>query len=321
TDNYWASRYLLTFQNAEVAREWWDLVQKEYPEQGIRNGPQLFSFNGDNFLSKPATNKKFDHLKTKWMYSQIGDATGTGGRTQEVIPLQDEDGKSLGEVGRRGSDASTSTTGPLNVDKVSEGLEQIQKLMSQNAAQIQTLAQNQTASQSRLDALQEIVQKNSTQIGKVLEARISNQNGMKEKEQNTAQSKEEADRQAALIQNMQSILDQNAAQIKDLTETLGNFAANFGDVSSVSHKAASPNEKSANCTHNVRPPPRKIEKKIVGYDYGSPPILKAPLSPSRKEGITDGRLVNGIDKDSVKKKDRSNGVANGSMNKKPSKVH
>ncbi|KAL9609991.1 MAG: hypothetical protein Q9167_005264 [Letrouitia subvulpina] len=322
TDNYWASRYLLTFQNAEVAKEWWDLVQKEYPDQGIRNGPQLFSFNGDNFPSKPATNKKFDHLKTKWIYSQMGDATGTGGRTQEVIPLQDYDGKGLGEGGRGGiGSGSGSGSGQLNMDKVSESLEQIQKLMSQNAAQIQTLAENQTASQSHLGALQEIFQENSKQINKVLEARTSSQNDGKEEEQKAAHSKEEADRQAALIQQMQSTLDQNAAQIKKLTDTLGDFAANFRDMSSVSQKAATSNEKSANCTHNVRPPPRKIEKKILGYDYGSTPSSKAPLTPSRNHGMTDKRLVNGIDKASVKKKDTSNGVANGSVNKKPSKVH
>lgn len=256
------------------------------------------------------------------MYSQIGDATGTGGRSQEVIPLQDEDGRSSGKVGRGGSDGSASAAGQLKIDKLSESLEQIQRLMSQNASQIQTLAQNQTASQSRLDALQDIVQENSTQLNKVLKAQAPSQNGTKEKEQNAAQSKEEANRQAALIQQMQLTLDQNAAQIKDLTETLGSFAANFRDVSSVVHKAATPpNEKSANCTHNVRPPPRKIEKKIVGYDYGTSPILKAPLTPSRKEGTNNGRLVNGINKDSVKKKDPSNGVANGSVDKKPSKVH
>lgn len=258
------------------------------------------------------------------MYSQIGDATGTGGRTQEVIPLQDEDGTNLGEGGRGGSGGSRgseSTTGQLNMDKISGGLEQIQRLMSQNAAQIQTLTENQTASQSRLDALQEIVQENSTQINKVLKTQASSQNETNEKEQNTAKSKEEANRQAALIQQMQSTLDQNAAQIRDLTEALGNFAANFRDVSSVSHKAAAPNEKSANCTHNVRPPPRKIEKKILGYDYGSSPISKAPLASNQKDTITNGRLVNGITKDSVKRKDTSNGVANGNTNKKPSRVH
>lgn len=41
-------------------------------------------------------NPRFEKLKTKWFYTQLGDAVGTAGRGIEVLPLQDEKGWSVG---------------------------------------------------------------------------------------------------------------------------------------------------------------------------------------------------------------------------------
>lgn len=95
TGNYLASCYLLTLASAHSCKTWWDLVQTEYSYQGLRHDPQLLSFQGDNFISKVAIDKKFDDLNTKWFCKQSVDATGTNGRTQDVIHLQGLNGKLL----------------------------------------------------------------------------------------------------------------------------------------------------------------------------------------------------------------------------------
>ncbi|KAI9655548.1 MAG: hypothetical protein M1821_005341 [Bathelium mastoideum] len=89
TDNHASSRYVLVFDTADTCDDWWKLVQREYPSQCQRIAPQLFSFTGDAFPSKIAANKKFEHLKPRWFYCQIGDANSTSGRGLEVLPLQD----------------------------------------------------------------------------------------------------------------------------------------------------------------------------------------------------------------------------------------
>jgi hypothetical protein len=86
-------RYLLTFASAQVASEWWSLIQSCYPET-TRPGPQLFSFKADDFLEQAWKHAALAHLQPKWMYIQYGDSTR--GATQGIIPIQDAHGNILG---------------------------------------------------------------------------------------------------------------------------------------------------------------------------------------------------------------------------------
>lgn len=89
-----SSRYILTFSSAKICREWWGLVQSEFGglPSNTRESAQLFSFSGDDMPGRAWKNPRFEKLKTKWFYTQLGDAVGTAGRGMEVLPLQDEKG-------------------------------------------------------------------------------------------------------------------------------------------------------------------------------------------------------------------------------------
>ena len=140
------------------------MVQSESPDQAERPGPQLFSFKGDNFPSKPSTSKKFEHLKTKWFYSQFGDATGTGGRQQDIIPLQAQNGQFLagggGGGGGGGSEQGQAKEGSanqppaINVDALVETLGKAQDVIEKTNEQIANLARNEAKDQSWIKRLE-----------------------------------------------------------------------------------------------------------------------------------------------------------------------
>ncbi|TID15219.1 hypothetical protein E6O75_ATG08472 [Venturia nashicola] len=93
-----SSRYILTFSSAKTCQEWWNMIQSEFggPPSNTRESAQLFSFNGDDMPGRAWKNARFERLKTKWFYTQLGDAVGTAGRGMEVLPLQDEKGWTIG---------------------------------------------------------------------------------------------------------------------------------------------------------------------------------------------------------------------------------
>ena len=210
----------------------------------------------------------------------MGDATGTGGRPQELIPLQDESGNILSGAGGGGT-SSGSKTGGLDVSELSKSLEQMQKIMEQNAAQVQTLAQ------SRMDKLQEILEENASQIRKLLE------------------------HGSATNKHVQELQDQNVSQLKELTsisstistEISSQLSTKFDSLIEASQKREMQSDTSSPCTHNVRPPPRKLDRKVVGYEYGQQRISSSTQStsakPVQKVTFRDVKMGNGDTKTAV----------------------
>lgn len=71
------SRYLLTFTDENVAKEWWALMRTEYPDT-VRESSQLFSFKSDKVPDKARENPKFAQLKDRWSYRQLEDSDKAG---------------------------------------------------------------------------------------------------------------------------------------------------------------------------------------------------------------------------------------------------
>ena len=66
------ARYVLTFASASIAREWWTLIQIEYPET-VRESPQLFAFQSEGIPVRASESGKFAHLRNKWTFRQLDD--------------------------------------------------------------------------------------------------------------------------------------------------------------------------------------------------------------------------------------------------------
>jgi hypothetical protein len=69
-------------------------------------------------------NPRFERLKTKWFYTQLGDAVGTNGRGMEVLPLQDERGWAVSQApsssGKVTGDESTIQRRASSVESLAE---------------------------------------------------------------------------------------------------------------------------------------------------------------------------------------------------------
>ena len=121
----------------------------------------------------PSTNKKFKHLNTRWFYTQFGDATGTGGRQQDIIPLQDSDGQIRSGAGSAGSgskqdlgkskDGETDQTlggeGGINASALEEILQSTQAILEKNNEQIAQLAKNQAQGQERMERMEKVFER------------------------------------------------------------------------------------------------------------------------------------------------------------------
>lgn len=137
-------------------------------------GPEwtaTFSSPGNNLPSKASINKKFDHLNTKELYIQFGD-TGTGGRYQDIIPLQDWDGQvNSGAEGvgsgskqdlAKGEDVETDQAmggeGGISMSALAESLQNTEAVIEKNIKQDAQLAQNQAWGQERIERMEKVIE-------------------------------------------------------------------------------------------------------------------------------------------------------------------
>ncbi|GAB7322656.1 hypothetical protein MBLNU13_g03563t1 [Cladosporium sp. NU13] len=155
-------RYLLTFASAQVAGEWWSLIQSCYPET-TRPGPQLFSFKADDFLEQAWKHAALAHLQPKWMYIQYGDSTR--GATQGIIPIQDAHGNILGgasvssEQRTRGEPKRDVMNGASMLE---ERFEKMMEAVERNTEQISALTDARSSEDNKVPATKTSASVNGT---------------------------------------------------------------------------------------------------------------------------------------------------------------
>lgn len=173
--------------------------------------------------------------------------------------MQDWDGTVL----TGGSTGSGSGSGPGAAFQ--DVLQAIQSLMEGNNSQIRTLIDIQSENNERFARLEQSVEENAGRIKILSQGQSDNQNQMKELlKQNQKQLKTLTDGQAASTKNLQGALEQSAKASADMVAELKKQRhQNKSQATS-----ATGHEKRAECPHNVHPPPRKIDKPVVGYAYG-----------------------------------------------------
>ncbi|KAF2231076.1 hypothetical protein EV356DRAFT_519178 [Viridothelium virens] len=271
TEHPTGSRYILVFDTVETCDEWWKLIQREYPSQCQRTATQFFSFTGDAFPYKPSTNKKFEHLKSKWFYCQIGDASSTSGRGVDILPLQDGRGFPLAGANLQPVSAGTSVGKRLSMGRDSvadedqeqevyayeEGLKRMEEALESTATQmcalaegqklgqeaLQTFVDRQMAGEEHVSMLAERIETQSTlqerllktleqsveQVRKTGEKNVRFQDQIKGSIEQISHAQKQPPPQSpqsvaneqlltSTLKKMQSSLDQNAVQMKAMTE-------------------------------------------------------------------------------------------------------
>ena len=296
----------MTFASANICKQWWTLVQEEYPNKCLRHGPQLFSFSGDDFLRKPATSEKFEHLKTKWFYTQFGDACGTGGRAQEIIPLQDWDGR----IVRGSDDARTNSSNkgkgtasaadendpptqhhndkfPIDFNALVDSLQTAASIIETTNAQVSQLVETQSYDHSllhqqhehsqrdaeRMQRIEALVEENAQQLQSLSKSHVKAQQ----------QNRELAEQNARVLRE----LKRQRLQAERLLEQLTGNKADNG--------VTGPREKEQGeieALHVVvHPPPRKIDRQLVGYAYHVDKADEIGDGVGAKEDLAKGNVA------------------------------
>lgn len=184
---------MLTFASAQVANEWWSLIQSCYPDT-TRPGPQLFSFKADDFLEQAWKHAALAHLKPKWMYIQYGDSIR--GAAQGIIPVQDTQGTLLGSY--------------------SSGLEQ-----RRQGEPRRDVMSGANMLEERLEKMMEVIERNTEQISALTDARSSEKSVPATKDLAVVNGRQDTSSSSELsshLDRISQLLEQNCAHVASLTQ-------------------------------------------------------------------------------------------------------
>ena len=198
---------------------------------------------------------------------------------QDVIPVQDSEGNVLGGGG--GAEKGAGGSGSGGGEAMEKMMQKMQELMEGNASQIKTLAETQFKNNKRFERMETLVEENATQIRALSEGDSANREHMKEvMQEHRDQLKALADGQAASAEWLQQALEQSTKASSEMAKELKRQrqqSKSHGGTAAVNTTTA---ETRVDCPHDVHPPPRKIDKTIVGYDYGQKFVTGAKGKPA-----------------------------------------
>lgn len=193
------AKYLLTFADAAAAKDWWAVMQQEFPDS-VRESSQLFSFKGDRVPAKAWENPRFEHLKDRWSFRQLDDKENhveLDKLGEKIPPSRPTKRRSLmrmistptlGTIGEMPQsqtrqrcsparspahlpeDPFTGHTPPkpaqaaIDFAELNRMLERMQMMMNQTQLRIDVLSERQHMYLESLDRLQTALEANSTHI-------------------------------------------------------------------------------------------------------------------------------------------------------------
>lgn len=159
---------------------------------------------------------------------------------------------------------------------VESDFEKMQGTLSKISSQFTSFAEARSRSEDQLPRLKKLCTENASQIlglrkhQSTLEQRIKNQMTLEQQIHQLAEIHKDqlqslTEAQAKNAEQMQQMLASNTKAVNDLTSRFDDW--NLSQAQNPARPTEA--EHGVLCTHNVHPPPRKIDKPIVGYDYGT----------------------------------------------------
>ena len=228
-------------------------------------------------------------MKTQWFYAQFGDATGTGGRPQEILPAQDYTGRFIGGGGSGGDSVDvpskggkgksrasndddepngngSGSGGGFDMNALAECLQSTQAMLESNNAQIAQLTESQAREQERVSRAESILQETANQLQTVTRSHAASQKQNQElAEQNLKLIKElRKSRNVMMTTGQQQQQQQQEQQKQPQPEKQVQQPT---DTTQPQMSQSEMQAKAEACAHNVHPPPRKIDKQLIGYAY------------------------------------------------------
>ena len=220
----------------------------------------------------------------QWAFSQIGYPDGSYQILHSNIPTRDRDERTLANGFSENSTAQLASTHQLAIQ-----LQETQELLQATALHVGSLAQRQSEAEERMDDIARIVQTNALEIKSLLKSQTVAQDHLtKLAEQNLTQIKSLSENRNADPELMSDFMRRHEAQLRSLVEAQETGFGRLNQALECSNKASNnmlkelkrqqrknqafPTDGASDevhpCSHNVHPPPRKLDRVVVGYDYG-----------------------------------------------------
>lgn len=216
------ARYFLSFSSERVAQEWWQLMQREYPD-ARKDSRQMYSFKSERVPARAWDNPAFAHLKDKWTYRIVEDNSALQTPAPEKnANLPKKPGKrvslmrmlSTPSLGSIGEDRSTRIRNDVSQEahddpfigasrpsfdpaELNATLDRMLMMMNQTQLRIDVLTERQQAHVKSMERLQTALEANTVQI----QALTSN-----------------LQVEAASGKNLRAALDTNAGHVRTILE-------------------------------------------------------------------------------------------------------
>jgi len=160
-------------------------------------------------------------------------------------------------------DTATIKAGNL----IENNFQKLHETLSGLSSQITSLAETQSRSEEQMLRMQKLCHENASQIKLLAESQMHIQQQLQQQlgEHHDAQMQLLKDAQAANTKELQRTLVSNIEAVNDLSSRVDDWHAFQAQAEGKAEKGG----QGVGCTHNVHPPPRKIDRPIVGYDYGT----------------------------------------------------
>lgn len=164
------------------------------------------------------------------------------------------------------STARNSSPGYGDTSKILQSnLRRMQELVERNASHIRELAELAGLTLERMERIETLVEANSEQIHSLADTQTASLSRIDALEQEREGEDEPLAEPAQPIQLVE-ILQQNTRAIGELSKQMKRLAK--AQTVSAAASVAEKEDGGAACEHDVRPPPIKLDRPIVGYVYG-----------------------------------------------------
>ena len=168
-----------------------------------------------------------------------------------------------------------------------EALKSTQAAAEKNTEQIAQLAQNQEKSQERLHTLEKLVEGNVQQIKALTDAQTKSQEQSQQAaKQNQEQIQVLIDSSNVAQQYSKALTEENAKILRELQKQFAEQRKQQNAAPARANGQANGVNGQLGCGHNVHPPPRKLDKHLVGFAYGEDPPKRRRKGPGAKRPDT-----------------------------------
>lgn len=147
-----------------------------------------------------------------------------------------------------------NTTTPKREVSIETNFQKLQETLSQLSSQIASLAESHSRTEDHILRLEKLCREKVSQIDLLTETQAD-------------LLQQRVETHSGQVQSLKGALDANTEKLASHSDAVNDLSRRFDDGHWFRAQDGAELGKGV-CMHNVHPPPRKIDRPVVGYDYG-----------------------------------------------------